>query len=67
MREKVLSLSRRVMGSEHPDTIVAMINLASSYETANRRDQPLQMREEALQLEKELKGPPAANSAPQSP
>ena len=41
MREEVLALSRKVNGPEHPDTLGAMNNLATSYLDAGYATQPL--------------------------
>ena len=46
----MLALRRKVLGPEHPDTLLAMNNLASSYHDAGRRDEALKLREEWVAL-----------------
>jgi tetratricopeptide (TPR) repeat protein len=57
MREDVLPLYRKVLGSEHPDTLRAMRNLALSYDEAGRLEKALKMREDVLALYRKLMGP----------
>jgi tetratricopeptide (TPR) repeat protein len=48
LQEEVLPLARRVLGPEHPHTLLAMNNLATSYERLGRRDEALKMVEDVL-------------------
>jgi tetratricopeptide (TPR) repeat protein len=50
LQEEVLTLSRKVRGSEHPDTLVATGNLATFYSAAGRKNEAIKLREEALAL-----------------
>src|SRR2546423_2847370 len=56
LKEQVLELRKRVSGEEHPDTILAMGNLARTYadmgETIRARD----LQEQALELRKRVSG-----------
>ena len=42
LREEALTLSRKVLGPEHPQTLTAMSGLGSSYYGAGRRDEGFQ-------------------------
>jgi tetratricopeptide (TPR) repeat protein len=53
----VLALRRKLSGPEHPDTLEAMHNLASSYQDVGRRDEALRMQEESLALCRKVFGP----------
>jgi len=57
LREQVLTLDRKVLGPEHPDTLHAMENLANDYDVAGRRDESLKLREQVLTLERKVQGP----------
>ena len=43
LREEVLALSRKVLGPEHPDTLMAMRNLAVSYVEAGRHQEAISL------------------------
>ena len=43
MREEVLALSRKVLGDEHPETLLAMSNQAKTYRDAGRLGEALEM------------------------
>ena len=45
------------LGSDHPDTLTSMHNLAYGYEGLGRRHEALQLREQTLQLMKSKLGP----------
>jgi tetratricopeptide (TPR) repeat protein len=57
MQEEVLSLSRTVLGLEHPETLVAMNNLAVTYLAVGRKEEALKLSEELLPLERKVFGP----------
>jgi tetratricopeptide (TPR) repeat protein len=57
LREETLGLRRKVLGPQHPETIVAMANLASSYFDLGRREEALKLREETLALSRKVNGP----------
>jgi tetratricopeptide (TPR) repeat protein len=48
LQEEVLTLRRKVLGPEHPDTLVAMNNLAIAYQDAGRKAEALNLFESAL-------------------
>src|SRR4029453_4941780 len=50
LREEALELLKRTLGPNHPHTLVAMNNLASTYEFLGRHAETLKLREETLQL-----------------
>ena len=55
--EEALPLSRKLLGPEHPITVIAMDNLANSYYKASRSEEARKLLEEALPLNRKLKGP----------
>jgi tetratricopeptide (TPR) repeat protein len=57
LREQLLSLSRKVLGPEHPDTLNAIPPLADSYDKAGRLDKALKLREQELALYRKVLGP----------
>jgi hypothetical protein len=46
----VFKLDRKVLGPEHPSTLLAMGNLAASYQGTGRRDEALKLEEEVFTL-----------------
>jgi tetratricopeptide (TPR) repeat protein len=56
MWEDMLALRRKVLGSEHPDTIKAMNSLAPSYYQAGRIDDATKLWEKALTLSRKVFG-----------
>ncbi len=62
MREEVLTLSRKVLGPERPNTLLAMNNLAASYSDAGRKDEALKLCEQALPLSLKVLGPEHPNT-----
>ena len=62
LMEEVLTLRRKVLGPEHPETLEAMSNLANSYGEAGRRDEALKLREEVLTLSRKVLGPEHPNT-----
>lgn len=56
MREELLTLSRKVNGADHPDTLMAMYNLAISYSDNGRQEEALKLREEVLPASREVNG-----------
>jgi tetratricopeptide (TPR) repeat protein len=57
LREDTLTLCRKVLGPEHPNTLWTMNILADSYAEAGRNDDALKLREEMLPLYRKVKGP----------
>lgn len=49
LEEKVLEASHRTLGSEHPDTLTAMSNLASSYSSLGHKQKATQLAERVLE------------------
>ena len=52
--ERAWELNMRNQGPEHPDTLVSMTELASSYANLNRPTEALKMREEVLEVQKRM-------------
>jgi tetratricopeptide (TPR) repeat protein len=48
LREETLAACRRVMGPDHPDTLMGMHNLANSLAALRRHDDALKLREETV-------------------
>jgi serine/threonine protein kinase/tetratricopeptide (TPR) repeat protein len=57
LKEKVRDYYLAASGLEHPDTLMAMVNLANSYFQAGRREDALKLRQEALALFRKVSGP----------
>ncbi|PHR97024.1 MAG: hypothetical protein COA78_28070, partial [Blastopirellula sp.] len=57
LREQVRDYQLATVGLEHPDTLGALNNLATSYFGAGRQDDALEMREEAMKLFRKVSGP----------
>ncbi|WP_419189146.1 tetratricopeptide repeat protein [Stieleria marina] len=57
LREEALTLCRKVLGPEHPDTLLAMHRLAISYKNAGRLEESLQLREEVVTIRRKVLGP----------
>jgi tetratricopeptide (TPR) repeat protein len=57
LREQVLTLRRKVLGSEHPDTLRAMHGLALSYISLRRNNDALKLLEKVLPLRRKVLGP----------
>jgi tetratricopeptide (TPR) repeat protein len=53
----VLALRRKLLGPEHPATLQAMDDLATSYDEAGRRDEALKLREQVLEYHRKVRGP----------
>ena len=49
-------MSKRILGEEHPDTLVSMNNLASSYSDLGRRTEALGLGEKVLEMSKRILG-----------
>jgi tetratricopeptide (TPR) repeat protein len=56
LRGKVLEASQRTLGSEHPDTLMAMNNLANSYGDIGRRQEAMELREKVLEASQRTLG-----------
>jgi tetratricopeptide (TPR) repeat protein len=57
LEEEALTLSHKVNGPGHPDTLARMVNLANSYNEAGRSEEARKLLEEALPLTRKLNGP----------
>jgi tetratricopeptide (TPR) repeat protein len=55
--EKTLKLRRAKLGSDHPDTLISINNLAMGYGAAGKLDRALPLWEETLKLRKAKLGP----------
>jgi len=55
--ERTLALRKKVLGSEHPDTLESMRNLAVSYRFVGRYEEALALHESVLILRKKVLGP----------
>jgi tetratricopeptide (TPR) repeat protein len=49
LKEKVLEATKRTLGEEHPDTLLSMGNLASSYSDVGRRQEAIELEEKVLE------------------
>ncbi|KAI9773955.1 MAG: hypothetical protein M1839_001967 [Geoglossum umbratile] len=56
LRVKVLEASQRTLGNEHPNTLVAMSNLASSYSDLGRRQEAMELRVKVLEASQRTLG-----------
>jgi tetratricopeptide (TPR) repeat protein len=54
--EKVLKARQRTLGNEHPDTLLAMNNLAISYSKVGRRQEAMELREKVLKASQRTLG-----------
>ena len=54
--KKVLEARQRTLGSDHPDTLMAMNNLANSYSDVGRRQEAMELREKALEASQRTLG-----------
>lgn len=57
LRAKVLELTKQVFGSEHPDTLQAIENLAFEYMKRGKLDDAENLQMEVLELSKRMFGP----------
>ncbi|KAH8818953.1 hypothetical protein DL96DRAFT_1471249, partial [Flagelloscypha sp. PMI_526] len=57
LSEQVLKDSRRTLGSEHPDTLQSMRNLAVTYSALGRHVAALELQEEVLEISKRVFSP----------
>jgi len=56
LEKKVLEANKRTLGEEHPDTLLSMGNLASSYSNLGRRQDAVELREKVLEAWKRTLG-----------
>jgi hypothetical protein len=56
LREQVLEARRRTLSSEHPDTLIAMNNLANSYSDLGRRQEAMELSEQVLEARRRTLG-----------
>ncbi|KAH8833141.1 hypothetical protein DL96DRAFT_1584901, partial [Flagelloscypha sp. PMI_526] len=54
LKEEVLELRRRILGSEHPFTLLSMNTLAATYSTLYRYAEAVQLQEEVVELSKRV-------------
>ncbi|OXV11218.1 hypothetical protein Egran_01023 [Elaphomyces granulatus] len=57
LREKTLEATQRTLGSEHPDTLGAMYNLALSYSSPGRLQEVNELSKKALEARQRILGP----------
>jgi eukaryotic-like serine/threonine-protein kinase len=57
LQEKVRDYYLAASGPKHPDTLLAMHNLAKSYDVAGRPDEALKLEEQVLPLLRKVRGP----------
>jgi tetratricopeptide (TPR) repeat protein len=57
MLVELLAIRRKVLGPEHPDTLLAMGNLAHCHFQAGRREDAIQLQEQRLTLSRKVSGP----------
>jgi tetratricopeptide (TPR) repeat protein len=65
LREKVLEISRRVLGEEHPDTLRSMNNLAESLSAQGDLNRARELQEKVLEIRRRILGekhPDTSNS-----
>ena len=55
--QRSLALCKQHLGTDHPDTLASMDNLASAYQDAGKLDLALPLFEETLKLNKAKLGP----------
>ena len=53
---EVLELSKEVLGARHPDTILAIANLSSTWQQQGRSNEAVPLQVEVLELQKEVLG-----------
>jgi CHAT domain-containing protein/tetratricopeptide (TPR) repeat protein len=56
LNEETLTLRRRVLGPEHPDTLMSMANLAANYHSLGRLAEALKLNEETLTFRRRVLG-----------
>ncbi|KAH0555801.1 hypothetical protein GP486_006255 [Trichoglossum hirsutum] len=56
LRGKVLEARQRTLGNEHPDTLMAINNLASSYSDLGRRQEAMELGEKVLEARQRTLG-----------
>ena len=56
LKEKVLEARKRILGEEHPDTLLSMGNLARSYSDLGRRQDAVELEEKVLEARKRTLG-----------
>lgn len=56
LRQQTLEIRKRVLDDEHPDTLQAMNNIASSYLTLGRYQEALELDKKALEVRKRVLG-----------
>jgi tetratricopeptide (TPR) repeat protein len=55
--EETLRILERVLGSEHPDTLISRNNLAAGYQALGRYQEAVQLLEETLRVQERVLGP----------
>jgi hypothetical protein len=50
LEEKTLEISRRVLGTEHPDTLISRNNLAAIFAREGRTQEAIELFEETIEL-----------------
>ncbi|OCK77107.1 hypothetical protein K432DRAFT_129195 [Lepidopterella palustris CBS 459.81] len=54
---QVIETRKRVLGEEHPDTLISMNNLAFTFKSQSRNDEAISLLKTCLQLQKQILGP----------
>ena len=57
MHEQTLADHERVLGPDHPDTLLSRNNLALAYRAAGRLDEAISLHEQALAARERVLGP----------
>ena len=52
-----METQKRILGPEHPDTLLAMHNLAFTFKSQSRHHEALLLMESCFQLRKQILGP----------
>jgi tetratricopeptide (TPR) repeat protein len=60
--QEVLEIRRRVLGPEHPDTLLTMSNLAFDYDSEGKHAQALALDREVLDIQRRVLGPRHPNT-----
>ena len=56
LHEETLAVRERVLGAEHPDTLVSRNNLANAYQQAGRTEEAMRLYEETLAVRERVLG-----------
>jgi tetratricopeptide (TPR) repeat protein len=62
---QALAARQRILGKDHPDTLMSMKNLADLLEAQGKKEEARQLREEREEILRGLQKPSTATGAPQ--